>query len=154
MVYYENPETVYLFVIDTDRYVGDFASSLCAYMTGKDDVHRYQEAEVRMFCEDLKVDDPDDYYDDDYILYQPDEHGQDKPVHIWPSETLPAFNTLAIYLDTLPIDDVFDLWRRRAKVYCDKKRINIINFRLLKYVTTPSITTLVDWSKVDDNLSR
>ena len=79
----------FIFVIDTDRYAGNFEREMFSFITGeKADDSRVGDAELVLF--------QTDYPDDDrfalFLTSVPDRHGTSRPVSIWPSPVGVWFN--------------------------------------------------------------
>lgn len=72
----------FIFVIDTDRYAGNFEREMFSFMTGeKADESRVGDAEVALFQADYPN-------DDRFVLFLmnvPDRYDISRPVSIWPS---------------------------------------------------------------------
>jgi hypothetical protein len=81
-------EKVWLFVIDTENYAGNFERPLCAYVTGVVGECGVGEDETEIFNKEMAV---NEYaYDEgkhpfQFVIMLPDEHGCRRPVTIFPT---------------------------------------------------------------------
>jgi hypothetical protein len=104
----------YVFIIDTDTYAGNFERPLCAHITGQVGecgVGGEQAAKARLeIQEDVLA------WFDDLVISMPDDHGCHRPASIWRSPDGP-YNSVAIFLEAKPPDEIFDLMCERAHTY-------------------------------------
>lgn len=123
-----NENVVYLFIIDTDTYTGNFERELCAYITGYAGECGVGQDIADKIEKDLEF----NYlkYIDTHILLRPDEHGCHRPVSIWPTpgwvndgmgncrqgseDGWPAYMSVAIFfVDEIP-DNIATVMQSRA----------------------------------------
>jgi len=185
---------MFIFVIDTEQYAGNFEREMCAYMTGQYGECGVGDDMARLF--EQETDWPENLFDS--ITEQvPDEHGCCRPAKIWPTpgwfnngmgghyredqkqdqQALedrnaeyrkqgeqypkikadwesrcndplvkhPCYNSVAIFFNKRPPDQLIELMKIRAKEFALKKPsrmrefmpdITITGFRLLEEKTT------------------
>lgn len=126
-----------IFVIDTNKYAGNFEREMCAHITGQ-----IGECEVgREFVEDLsiKFDNVKQVADDSHCY---------RPASIYEDEN-GVYNSVAIYFDSEPTQEQIDFMKERAKNFGQARLgkdkwykvddIEILGFRLvIEEVTTTS----------------
>jgi len=148
-------DSCYIFVVDTDKYAGNFERPMCAYMTGTTGDCEVGSEEARQF---------ENEYDgifDDIIMQVADEHGCYRPVTAWPTpgwgndgmgkhERLteenakkfhyPAYMSVAIFFQEKPSQEIIDVMKKRAYEYIELYKkdkyggvITISGFRLIKH---------------------
>lgn len=137
--------TVWAFVVDTDKYAGNFERGMTAFCTGRTgecDVARKQAA---LFHEDhpLELDECDmlencvfpSGYDSSGILpgeevpqmaWLPDDHGCHRPtaIHLSPAPNQTEYNSVAMYFHERPTDEQVEIIKRRAHRYCTEQTGN------------------------------
>lgn len=74
----------YLFVIDTERYAGNFEREMTAYCTGQVGECGVGEAEAKKFAKGCKNTTLAKLFSD-LILHVPDDHGCCRPTSVWPT---------------------------------------------------------------------
>ena len=151
----EKPEHL-LFVIDTNRYAGEFEREMCAYATGQIGecgVGRVEaekaKKEISAEVESLEA----------IIRLVSDEHGCHRPVGVFPNPkyrnaghekyalltknnqkrySYPAYFSVAIYFDKKPSNELIKIIKERAQKFADDQDpvIKIENFRFLEKYTT------------------
>ena len=93
------------FIIQTNKYSGNFQREFCAYLTG-----RIGECGVGGELIDKEA---------DYSLFQdsvidmPDDHGCYRPASIWPSPDK-SYNSVIIYFDKCPTDEQIAFMKDKA----------------------------------------
>jgi len=118
----------YLFVIDTNRYAGNFEREMCAYMTGQigdcevgDKLAKVAEREIPEETEQFE----------DIIEQVPDEHGCYRPASISID-----INSVTIYFRSIPNPELMKILKERAQKFAKKEKIKVLGFRLLEYRET------------------
>lgn len=150
----------YIFVIDTNKYSGNFERQMCAYCTGF-----YGECEVgkeyaKMFDKDFNI---EDEYEGDNIFYENIEYKSDdgcsRPCivfnnpkygndgdgnHVLLTETnkddylYSAYNSVGILFFEKPTEKQIEIMKERALKFVDifDKTVKIEGFRLMKEIRT------------------
>jgi len=153
----------YLFVIDTDKYAGNFERPMCAYMTGQVGDCGVGDEEAKLFA----AEEEDQYHFEDLLLHEPDDHGCHRPATIWPTpgwwndgdgehfhdgegpETdrkWPAYLSVGIWMEKRPSAEDVELLKKRAHAFLtidhgiwkDERQFKIIGFRLVTVTETES----------------
>jgi len=140
-------ETKYLFIIDTDKYAGNFEREMCAFATGHVgdcDVGSEQREVFEQETEEQDVD--EDILGDleEFIIHEPDEHGCCRPVTITFSPDRKEVNGVGIFFSYRPRREVMEFIVERAKRYASEghgrfesaKGMTVTGSRLLKIKTT------------------
>lgn len=138
----------YVYIIDTDKYAGNFERQLTAWCTG--------------IVGDCKVGEPEKYaylrkhppsLFENYVVQLPDEHGWLRPTTIYPtpgwsndgnghcvhdtSQPYPAYQSVGIFLDSIPPKDLLEILKQRALSYKPLTNFDtsftILGFRLLAH---------------------
>ncbi len=153
-------DSCYIFVVDTDKYAGNFERPMCAYMTGCVGDCEVGQDKAEEFVEDIQDDRIASEFDEG-VLQVADEHGCYRPVSIWPTPGWgnngmgkhaqldgendkvyhwPAYMSVAIFFQERPSTELIDLMKKRAAEYVElyKKekfgeKIKISGFRLIKH---------------------
>lgn len=130
----ENP-TSNLFVIDTGSYAGNFERKMCAFITGQvgdcgvgREIALEQASNIKSLA-----------WFEENVYLAPDESEISYKVTIWPSPMeeqsgnakRPVYNSVAIFLDVLPPQDVLAEMVERAQLFCQNNRIEYKGYRLL-----------------------
>ena len=74
--------TIYLFIVDTDQYAGNFEREMCAYMTGAVGECGVGEEYAKMFNEE----EPDTIFDNNMLFLDEDDYSCRRPVKIVSTE--------------------------------------------------------------------
>lgn len=144
----------FIFVIDTNKYSGNFERQLCAFITGCIGECGVGQNEQELFL--IETNQEKSIFND-YILYYPDEHGCKRPASIWetPGRTndghgnhfntediniencynktkWPAYESVAIFFDKKPPKKLINLMIQRNIIFCKEHDINIISLREIK----------------------
>ncbi|MBU1976527.1 MAG: hypothetical protein KKA62_01075 [Nanoarchaeota archaeon] len=152
----------YLFVIDTDTYAGNFERQMCAYVTGQIGECEVGKEQARLAKQEI----PEVVAQlEELIKSVPDEHGCHRPVSIFPNPRYgndgqgnqalltaenreqfpgPAYNSVAIYFNSIPDSRLLDVMKERAKEIAAREiglkkyelTIMIEGFRFLEQYTT------------------
>lgn len=77
-------DDIFIFVIDTDSYAGNFERELCAWMTGQIGDCEVGDKQMEQFQKDLEADNSILDFDG-FVIRQPDEYGHMRPAAIWPT---------------------------------------------------------------------
>lgn len=123
----------FLFVVDTNKYAGNFEREMCAYITGQvneSEVGKEEAGEAQSEIpgavsriERIIGDVVDD--NDDIPVFS--------PVTIFPNQRVEnANNSVAIYFEKLPESDLIDIMKSRANEFASRKDIFIEGFRILE----------------------
>lgn len=139
------PSDLYIFVVDTDQYAGNFERELVAYATatvGECGVGSELAAEA---LTDLEFSAPDVLeWLDANVHSEHDYHGCARPASIWQSRT-GGYNSVALFLGEEPPAAVLAVLKERALGYClnrvsrrslQPEPIEVLGFRLIKRTTT------------------
>jgi hypothetical protein len=150
----------YIFVIDTDSYAGNFERDMCAYITGQVGECGVGEEQAQVAIQEV----PNIVKNLEGIVKNiPDENGCSRPASIFENPQygndgfgkqallteknkkkypFPAYNSVAIYLNSIPPRELLDVMKERAKRfatqplgYKQKQKIEIEGFRLFKVQT-------------------
>jgi len=76
--------TIYIFVIDTDQYAGNFEREMVAFMTGCVGECGVGDEYAEMYRDRFNIDEDDDRHNE-YIFSSPDDHGCHRPATTWPT---------------------------------------------------------------------
>lgn len=147
MVDAEQNDPMYLFVVDTESYSGNFEREMIAWVTG-------QIGECGVGEENIDPNMPADLLEwcKDCVLSQPSDRGCNRPAAIWPTpgwyndgwgghlpvtnESPPrrftAYQSVVCPMDALPPKAIFDALTERAKLFCDDHGLGFTRTRLLK----------------------
>lgn len=105
-----------IIVIDTTAYAGNFERELCAYLTG-------QIAECTVGNEFIKRSDPPKYLQwwEENINPQEDTEGSEfyRPCTIWKTNNSKDYQSVAIFVEQFPSQEVIDEMLERAKYFCN-----------------------------------
>jgi len=128
-------ETVYLLIVETDQYAGNFEREMCAYMTGRIGDCEVGDEEALTAKKELSKEVFE--WCDQCIKREPDDHGCYRPVKMGDDTT-----TLHIFLEELPPAEVFQVLKDRAAVYgrSGVSKITVSNVRLVKTTTVTTYT--------------
>jgi len=146
-------QDLYIFVIDTDYYAGNFERNLCAYATGYVGECGVGRQMAQQFYEDMGLVDeghewngeelsPEDMRNPfDYISPEQDEDGCRRPVKVWKSPNSDKHNSVAIFMTKAPPPGDVKVFKERAEAYMDqrvdvKPKPKILGFRLISRKTT------------------
>lgn len=127
-------DELYLFVVDTDKYAGNFERCMCAHMTGvvgESDVGDESASDYRETFGNAE-----DFDHNDHIVQLAGEHGHN-PVGIFGS----GINSFAIFMDRMPTEEEISRMSRRAVDYVSgpygkPHKIKIFGFRLFSRIVT------------------
>ncbi len=120
-----------LFVVDTDKYTGNFERELCAYITGIVGECGVGEDESDIFAEEVGNDEIMEYFED-VIQQYPDDNGTYRPATSIPSPLRSGYSGVGIFLYYIPRDHILTLMCERAKKYGKLHKIKIEGFRIIK----------------------
>lgn len=137
---------IWIFVIKTNKYAGNFERQLCAYITGVIGGCGVGAREQQAFC--TEVDDHDKFME--FVDMLPHDDGCFRPVSIFG----PDYNDVAIFFHQPPTDELIDLmisrarkyvttWCPQAKMEWERHEIEILGFELQKLETV--FTTEETW---------
>ena len=110
---------LYIFIIDTDAYAGNFLNDLCAYITGKyPENSEYLEDLADQYRKDMKINyELDDY--NEHIIYEYGEYGE-TCCDIYPTPGHPSMNSVGIFMDRKPTQEEIDVMMDRAVKFFTK----------------------------------
>lgn len=140
------PNRLWIFVIDTDSYAGNFADDMCAYMTGRvgepydpDDDDGVNEM-VALYCGDTGADPESEY---NLHIVDTQVAGHCLPAYVWFTPDAEVYNSVAIFMDRRPTELEVEAMIARARKYADGVAHpdilgRILGFRLLLRETTES----------------
>jgi hypothetical protein len=153
----------YVLCLDTDKYAGNFERETCAYCTGQTGECGKGEKEAKEFYFDMEGHEEMEQVVSEVgeiILQVPDEHGTLRPCYIWPTPgwfnngmgthtrisepgeiAWPAYNSVAIFFEEMPSEELLELIIGRAEEYLPKHKITLEGVRLLTETTVVTTTT-------------
>ena len=124
---------LYLFIIDTDTYAGDFERAMCAYVTGQIGDCGVGEENAELAKQEI----PEVIAQLENLIEQvPDEHGCRRPVSIFPNPRYgndghgnyalltdenreqfrwPAYYSVAIFFHSIPNSELLDVMKERTR---------------------------------------
>lgn len=147
---------LYIFVVDTDRYSGNFAQELCAHMTGMPPTtcgFGRTDAYAKAYRDEMGIQGDEEY--NDHIIHIDDERGQ---CSVWPApgSKYPAYHSVAIFMDRRPTDDEVQVMLDRARKFVLKgdpsETPTIEGFRLL--LRTVNEQPLMSWPSKENTNDR
>jgi len=153
------PDRLWIFLIDTDSYAGNFEREMCAYMTGRVGECGVGDEMVERYCREMGV--HPDSEPNPHVVSMPDDDGCSRPASCWATPGAGACNTVAIFMDRPPSAEEVGSMIDRAKRYItevvvekeaakrkeyeergwdfgEAERIRILGFRLSLRETTES----------------
>ena len=140
----------FVFVIDTDKYAGNFERETCAYVTGQLGECEVGEDEADLFEQavSLGVIDANLEKEIENKILQVDDEGIFRPVEVWSTEQSRVdespypYNSVGIFFKQQPSKELIEFMKKRAQEFTtlkkdwDSDKYNILGFRLLKETTT------------------
>jgi len=137
-------QTEYTFVIDTNKYAGNFERNMCAFLTGITADYGVGTTEAKKFEKRFgkeKVDEMERYVEFRY------EDGWERPtiMYLTPSKyKCEDYCSVAIFFYIKPSKEIIEIMRQRAEEFTQdksqswnkKESIKILGFRLIKRTTT------------------
>ncbi|MBI1888637.1 MAG: hypothetical protein HYS15_01755 [Candidatus Spechtbacteria bacterium] len=123
----------YIFVVDTNRYAGNFEREMCAFMTGILGASGVGAGEAAKFFEDLGLTSKEDQtlnnpFADLVVQIPRDSECCYSPCCVWSNE----IHSIAIFFRERPPGELLAIMKERARQFCKGNRIVIHGFRLLK----------------------
>jgi hypothetical protein len=116
-----------MFIVQTDKYAGNFEREMCAYMTGQ-----YGECEVG----DREADEFTESEGDDlkklfetFILQVPDEHAIERPVEISNIHD-DGHKSFAIFFSKIPPRKLVKIMKHRGDEYAEEHNFNVLGYSL------------------------
>lgn len=150
-----NKPNSHIVVIDTDSYSGNFERQMCAFITSRVGMCGVGTPEAVFAREQVRH---LDWYED-HVTDEADDNGCERPASIWPTPRrfndgygghhddtpearaklrasqrnaqFPAYESVAIFVDTLPPAQVLAEMVERARQFCQDRGIGYKGFRLL-----------------------
>lgn len=123
----------YIFIVDTNKYAGNFTRELCAFTTGIVGASGTGKKEAERFFQEIGL-----ISEEDRLLKNPfidivveiprDSQCCCTPCSIWGNE----INSVAIFLCERPPDELIITMKARARTFCNEQKIRIKNFRLIR----------------------
>lgn len=108
-----DPNSPWLFVIDTADYAGNFERDLCAFITGKVGDCGQGDEMVELFMR--QVEKSDEYLFDN-VITEADDHGCWRPVTIY--QTCPGKNnSVAIFFENRPSSQQIETMKERTLMF-------------------------------------
>lgn len=149
-------DILYIFIIDTNLYAGNFEREMCGYVTGEIGECGVGREEAEIFRSEVNED------EFSYIIKQSNEDGCPRPVSIWPTEgrwnngsgshfnddefdpalswkgvKWPAYESVAIFFKIRPTEDQIELMKGRAEAFTSREAgLKILGYRLITRTTT------------------
>lgn len=121
----------YIFVINTNKYAGNFERELCAYCTGIIGECEVGQEEAKIFLIETDCAKEDNPFEDK-VAQVPDDHGCTRPCSIFDCNG--KYNSVAIYFYDEPPLLLIDRMKLRATNYSKKtKKFDILGFSMFKY---------------------
>jgi hypothetical protein len=131
----------FAFVIDTDSYAGNFEREMCAFMTGM-----YGECGVGMaIANEVREQISPTVLEwfDEHVVDVGDDHGCHRPVSIWPAPNGDGYNSVAIFMNESPPENVLTVLMERARAYKGNKpyktHYKITGFRVIMMRMTETV---------------
>lgn len=127
-------ESKWGFIIDTDRYAGNFERQLCAFCTGCVGECEVGEEYADMYKKEENVEDGFGN-----VSSEPDDHGCHRPVALWrANDNTGKYHSLIIYFVDKPEKVEIEIIKRRAKKfpgdrYTEKPKI--LGYRIVEIKT-------------------
>lgn len=122
----------FIFIIDTDKYAGNFEREMCAYMTGQVGDCGVGED----IAEDFEDQFPSEYKKFEAIILKvPDDSGCFRPVQIEPIKSTIAYNAVGINFSERPHEKLIEFMKSRAKEFAKAIKLKISGYRLVKEET-------------------
>ena len=133
------PEKLYIFIIDTNKYAGNFEREMTAYCTGFVGECYVGTSEAEEFGEDFDCDPLEKFQN--YVISQPDDRGCCRPCSIWPSLDGKAYNSVAIFFEEQPTKEQVEIIKERSRTYAERIDVEIEGLRLeLETIVTKEIS--------------
>jgi hypothetical protein len=122
----------FIFIIDTDKYAGNFEREMCAYMTG----HVGECGVGENIAEDFEEEFPREYKKFEAIILKvTDDNGCFRPVQIEPIKNTRAYNAVGINFSERPHEKLIEFMKSRAEEFAKAKKLNISGYRIVKEET-------------------
>jgi len=121
-------ETVYIVVIDTNRYAGNFEREMCAFCTGLTGDCGVGVDEKKEFEEAYN-----DYMFDDMGVWRDKEGNCRRPVELVEKDSV--YNSVGILFNSIPNKEQLDIIEKRAREYAKRINLEILGIRVLKEET-------------------
>ena len=135
------------FIIDTDKYSGNFERQMCAFCTGQVGECGVGSVEAADFLKEFKNRSPFD----NLVSSNTDDHGCSRPACIWPTPGrandgtgshydigdprlkgigCPAYESVAIFFYDRPTPKCVEIMKSRSAIYAEREKIGIRGFRI------------------------
>jgi hypothetical protein len=125
----EGPRNGYAFIINTDKYAGNFEREMCAYLTGTTG-----DCEVGQSRVDQEI---TDKFEMD-IQQVADDHGCYRPTSLWTGSTGHC-NAVAIFFENKPTEEQISIMKERAMEFGETDDLVISGFSLSKFTTKETV---------------
>lgn len=138
-------EKLYIFVVDTNSYAGNFNREMCAYMTGMWDNETHGGEQAEIFESEVGFD-----AFSELVNPQVDEYGLLSPQRLEQTPPSNKYNSVGIFLNDVPSQPEIELLKSRAKKFAKEgmifdrpvKNLRVKGFRLLTEEITTTTTPI------------
>jgi hypothetical protein len=121
----EGPRNGYAFIINTDKYAGNFEREMCAYLTGATgDCEVGTERVDEEISAKFEMD----------IQQVADDHGCYRPTSLWGGPTGHC-ESVAIFFENKPTAEQINIMKERAMEFGESDNLIISGFSLTKFTT-------------------
>jgi len=132
------PNTIFLFLVDTNDYAGNFEREMVAFMTGRVGECGAGEKQAEQAEQALELHPDEQDWLETYVTSGPDDHGCSRPASIWASPD-DQMNTVALLLGAAPPANVVAFLKQRAALFTNDtpgRALEVVGFRLVVLRTT------------------
>lgn len=135
----------FVFVIDTDKYAGNFEREMCAFVTGHIGECGIGQESQKLFFKKFEIEDSEQGPFFEKVLDVPDDHGCHRPVSIWPTKgrvntgmgncydedseeakkakrTYSVYESVGIFFSEQPSKELIEIMKERAKEFGEMKK--------------------------------
>jgi len=136
----------YLFIINTDKYAGNFEREMCAYSTGQIGDCEVGHRQADDFLDEYGEDVVNEF--GDKIMQVADEHGCYRPCEIYNNniETNNEYHAVCISFNQPPTSHMIHIMRGMSIEYGVMKGINVLSFELLLEETSVITTEIASFN--------
>lgn len=134
---------MYILIVQTDQYTGNFERELCAYCTGVIGQCEVGDKQRAMFIKDYDEEKADAMWE--LLEQRADDNGCLRPV----SMCSPGNKNLEIYFNDRPTQEIIDMIKERAEKFTQEKdwrgkprTMKILGFQMIKESTTTEVIKL------------
>lgn len=134
----------FVFVIDTDKYAGNFEREMCAFITGHIGDCGVGKGRQKLFFEKFEIDHEEQSIFFEKVLSVPDEHGCCRPCSIWTTpkrvntgmgkcydedseeakkaeHSYSAYESVGIFFSEQPSKELIEIMKERTEEFCKLK---------------------------------